>query len=214
MATLAAQIGPVREELGSRPPRLIAHVERVLEEALALGGRFDLDPDRITLATLGHDLFRAHAPAELLRLARENGLPVLPEDEAAPVMLHGPLAAAVLRDRFAIDDDEVLSAVRDHTTGSPEIPLLAKVILLADKFERRKRRRTPVMSEIRRLARRDLDTAMLCWADWKWVEERAHAWDSHPAHWAARVRWVADHHADIGLPGRTPDEEFTAALTG
>ena len=84
--------------------------------------------------------------------------------------------------------------------------MIAKVILLADKFEKRKRDRTPVMKAIRRLAWRDLDTALLCWADWKWVQERENGWQSHPAGWAARLHWVAEHHAEMGLPAREPDE--------
>ncbi|MCA9831981.1 MAG: bis(5'-nucleosyl)-tetraphosphatase (symmetrical) YqeK [Dehalococcoidia bacterium] len=203
--TLRKQIRAVREEMRSRPPGLRAHVERVLEEALDLADRHDADRERVELATVGHDLFRAHAPAKLLKLAKEAGILVSEWDERSPVMLHGPLAAVVLRERFGVDDDEVLAAVRDHTTGSPEMPLIARIILVADKIERRKRKRAPQLPDIRRLARRDLDTAMLCWADYKWVEERERGWDSYPAHWEARVRWVAEHHADIGLPPRTDD---------
>jgi hypothetical protein len=59
------------------------------------------------------------------------------------------------------------------------------------------------MKEIRRLAWRDLDLALLCWADWKWLEEREHGWLSHPTHWEARSRWVAEHHNDVALPPRT-----------
>lgn len=210
--SLARQIQVVRRELERGPRGLVRHVERVLTEALALGAHWDLDPERIKLATWGHDLFRAHSPAEQLRLAREAGLPITAVDEAEPVLLHGPIGAAVLRERFGVNDDEVLAAVRDHTLGAPHMPMLAKVILLADKVEQRKRKRDPAMRDIRRLARRDLDTALLCWADWKWVEERTHDWQSHPAHWDARVQWVRDHHDEIGLPGRSPDEEFQRAL--
>jgi hypothetical protein len=93
-----------------------------------------------------------------------------------------------------VADEEALSAVRDHTLGAPEMPMIAKVILLADKIERRKRKRAPAMREIRRLARRDLDLALLCWADWKLVDERNHGWAGHPGHWHARTAWVQQHH--------------------
>lgn len=200
--TLKQQIAAVRGELETRPEGLIKHVQRVLEEALDLARHWDIDPERTELAVWGHDLFRSHTPPELLRLAREAGIPVTAEDEAAPVMLHGPLGAVLMRDRFHIDDDEVLSAVRDHTAAIPEMSMLAKVVLLADKFERRKRKRTPVMEPIRRVARRDLDLALLCWADWKWVEERTRGYESYPAHWDAREAWVHAHHAEIALPQR------------
>ncbi len=204
---IPTQIANIQAEFASRPDGLRRHVERVLIEALDLATRFDLDPDRVTLATWGHDLFRSFPPPEQLRLAAESGVPMLEADRANPVLLHGPIAAVVLRERFAVTDDEALSAVRDHTLGAPEMPLIAKVILLADKFEQRKRKRTPVMRKIRLVARRDLDLALLCWADWKWLEERDHDWLSHPAHWTARTQWVEDHHreASPSLPPVTED---------
>ena len=206
MTSIATQIAVLQAEFASRPPGLRRHVERVAAEAVSLAHSFDVDPERVTLAAWGHDLFRAHAPAEQLRLAREAGVEIVPADVASPVTLHGPIAAAVMAGRFAISDADVLAAVRDHTLGSAAMPLIAKIILLADKFEPRKRKRTPVMAEIRRLARRDLDTALLAWADWKWVEEREHGWLSHPTHWHARGAWVAAHHEDAALPGRDPYE--------
>ena len=203
---MGAQIATIRAAFGDRPSRLVHHVERVVLEAVDLAKRWGADPERATLAGWGHDLFRALSGEEQLKLAREAGLLVTANDEAEPVVLHGPNAAIVLRERFAVTDDDALAAVRDHTLGRPEMPLLAKIILIADKVEPRKRARTPVMREIRRLARRDLDLALLCWADWKWVEERAHGWESHPQHWEARRRWVAEHHAEIGLPKRVDDD--------
>lgn len=208
---LAAQIAVIWAEMQSRPDGLVAHVERVLAEALALARRWDVDPERTELATWGHDLFRAYSPADQLRLAREAGLAIDAADEAGPVLLHGPLAAVVMRERFKVDDDEVLAAVRDHTLGFEEMPLLAKIILIADKVEDRKRRRTPVMKLVRRLAQRDLDLALLCWADWRWVDERTRGWQPHPVHWRARTAWVAEHHLERAMPARVADFEFEAA---
>jgi predicted HD superfamily hydrolase involved in NAD metabolism len=206
--TVADEIAALREEMASRPAGLLRHVRRVAVEAADLARRWDADQERAELAVWGHDLFRAHTPAEQLSLAREAGLPITEADVAEPVLLHGPLAAIVVRERFGVRDDDALAAIRDHTLGSARMPLLAKVILIADKVESRKRRRTPVMPEIRRLARRDLDAALLCWADWKWVDERAHGWLGHPHHWEARMAWVREHHADAMLPERTPLEQF------
>jgi predicted HD superfamily hydrolase involved in NAD metabolism len=205
---IRAQIESVRAELETRPEGLVRHVRRVLEEAIALAECWDVDPERTELAVWGHDLFRAHSPKEQLRLARECGLAIGVSDEASPMLLHGPLAAVVLRDRFGLRDDEVGAAVRDHTLGRADMPLLAKVILLADKVERAKRRGRHTLGEIRRLARRDLDLALLCWADWKWVDERTKRWASHPVHWEARVAWVRDHHAELGVVGRVGELEF------
>jgi len=199
VASVREQIAAIQAEFKSRPEGLVRHVQRVLVEALDLADRYDLDCDRVALATWGHDLFRSFAPDQQIRLATEAGLSIEAADRADPVLLHGPIAAVTLRQRFGVIDDEALSAVRDHTLGAAHMPMIAKVILLADKFEKRKRDRTPVMKEIRRLAWRDLDMALLCWADWKWIEEREHGWQSHPAHWQARTTWVAEHHAELAM---------------
>lgn len=200
-----AQIRALQTAFEERPEGLLRHVQRVLVEALNLASRYDLDPVRVELATWGHDLFRSFPPERQLELAADCGLDVSSADRADPVLLHGPIAAVTLRERFAVRDEEALAAVRDHTLGAAEMPLIAKVILLADKFEKRKRDRTPVMKEIRRLAWRDLNLALLCWSDWKWLQERENGWESHPTSWGARVRWVAEHHAETGLPQREPE---------
>src|SRR5512132_4428306 len=145
--SLSAQIAAVQTEFETRPEGLIRHVQRVLVEALDLAARYDLDKQRVELATWGHDLLRAFPPAEQLKLAIQAGLPLALADRADPVLLYGPLAAGALCEQFGVTDDEVLAAVRDHTLGHVAMPMLAKVILLADKFERRKRDRATEMKE-------------------------------------------------------------------
>ncbi|MGB4862009.1 MAG: bis(5'-nucleosyl)-tetraphosphatase (symmetrical) YqeK [Tepidiformaceae bacterium] len=204
--SIRAQISAIQAEFESRPEGLVRHIQRVLVESLDLAQRYDLDPLRVELATWGHDLFRSFPPEDQLKLAAEAGIVIEAADRADPILLHGPIAAVTLRERFAVTDDEALSAVRDHTLGAATMPMIAKVILLADKFEKRKRDRSPIMKEIRRLAMRDLDLALLCWADWKWLQEAEHGWQSHPQHWAARTEWVRQHHAELALPPRSDEE--------
>jgi len=187
---IAAQLARVRARLESRPAGLVSHVGRVLTEATALAGCWDLDEQRVELAVWGHDLFRAADGAELLRRSLAAKLPVTSSDEQSPVLLHGPLAAYVLTEDFGVQDDEVLEAVRAHTLGLGRMSTLAKVILLADKVETMKRRGERELQAIRRLAQRDLDLALLCWADCKLLIERGDGWPSDPRHWKARVTWL------------------------
>ena len=205
------QIAAVREELQERPTGLVGHVERVLAEAVPLARVWQVDEARIELAVWGHDLFRSESPEEQLRLGREAGVDIDPDAAAYPILLHGPIAAAVLRERFGVTDNEALAAVRDHTAGLDEMSLLAKILLIADKVEPNKRRRAPALGAVRELARRDLDTAILCWADRRWVAEAGQGYHTQAAHWRARMGWVRDHHSELGMPERVPDEAFEAA---
>ena len=194
---IAAQIERVRAELETRPSGLISHVGRVLTEAISLAKAWDLDPLRVELAVWGHDLFRADAETLLLKRARGRRLALTDADINSPVLLHGPLAALELSRSFGVDDDEVLSAVRDHTLGRESMSDLAKVILLADKVEAAKRRSEQELEAIRLLAARDLDLALLCWSDRKLLIERHEGWPSDERHWRTRTAWVSAHHSSL-----------------
>ncbi len=208
---IADQIAAVREELLLRPPGLVRHVRRVLDEALPLARYWLADEERVELAVWGHDLFRSESPAEQIRLAGEVGVAIDADSRDYPILLHGPIAAVVLRERFRITDEEALMAVRDHTSGLAQMSLLAKILLISDKIEKKKRRGVPQLADIRRIARRDLDTAILCWADWRWTVEARERYRTQASHWRARRHWVEEHHRDIGMPGRVTRQAFTAA---
>tara|TARA_B110000014_G_C19895807_1_gene463434 strand:- start:21 stop:728 length:708 start_codon:yes stop_codon:yes gene_type:complete len=194
------QIAAVRELLSERPQGLQAHVERVLEEAFSLAKVWDVSKERIELAVIGHDLFRAVAPEEQIRFAEEAGLKIQDEFREYPILLHGPLAANLLSTAVGVKDDEVLVAIREHTSGYSEMSLLAKILVISDKVESVKRRDNFALEAIRHLADRDLDMALLCWADWKWVKERQSGWQSTQSHWVVRFQWVTEHHKDIAMP--------------
>ena len=208
---IARQVAAVREELLLRPRGLVRHVGRVLDEALPLARHWLADEQRVELAVWGHDLFRSEPPAEQIRLAGEVGVEIDADSRDYPILLHGPIAAVVLRERFGITDEEALMAVRDHTSGLAQMGLLAKILLIADKIEKKKRRGVPELADIRRIARRDLDTAILCWADWRWTVEARERYRTQEAHWRARRHWVEEHHHDIGMPGRVTGSSFAAA---
>ena len=151
------------------------------------------------------------ASAEQLRLAGDVGVEIDADSRDYPILLHGPIAAVVLRERFGITDEEALAAVRDHTAGLDQMSLLAKILLIADKIEANKRRGVPELAAARELASRDLDTAILCWADWRWTTEARERYRTQAAHWLARQHWVAEHHRDIGMPERVSGSAFAAA---
>lgn len=208
---IANQVATVREELLARPSGLVRHVRRVLDEALPLARSWLADEERVELAVWGHDLFRSEPPEAQLRLASEVGVEVDADSRDYPILLHGPIAAVVLRERFGVIDEEALMAVRDHTSGLARMSLLAKILLISDKIEKKKRRGVPELADIRRLARRDLDTAILCWADWRWTVEARERYRTQTAHWQARRHWVEEHHRDIGMPERASGSSFAAA---
>jgi predicted HD superfamily hydrolase involved in NAD metabolism len=176
----------LRREVEALPEFLRAHVERVLEEALDLAGRHGVDASKVRIAALGHDLLRMAPVDELLRLAAEKGIEPNDVERAEPLLLHGKLAAGVLRDRFGIDDAEVLDAVRYHTTGRAGMSDVEKIVFLADKTEPEELAFNPEWREVRDLAQDELDAAMLRALELYLEQARREGWALHPDVVAAR----------------------------
>jgi predicted HD superfamily hydrolase involved in NAD metabolism len=78
-------------------------------------------------------------------------------------LAHGKVAAVIMERDYDITDEDILNAVRFHTTGRAGMSLLEKIIYLADAIE--PGRNYPGVSEIRRLAYQDVDGACLASMD-------------------------------------------------
>ena len=133
------------------------HTLRVADTAEDLALVHDLDTDRARLAALLHDAAREMGPEEFLNLADKWQLQVEDPERESPKLLHGPVAAELAKRELGVDDEEVLEAVRTHTTGRPGMGPLALVLYVADKIE--PARDYPSVGRLRRLAGEDLNGA-------------------------------------------------------
>lgn len=177
----------LRASLLKLPSGLAEHVIRVVEQAQRLAVIHGLDRQQITVAALGHDLLRAHSNERLLRIAAEQAYALDPADASEPILLHGPLAVAILQEQYGVHDADVLGAVAWHTTANENMTPLQKALFLADKIEPHKVERAPeVMSRVAELAERDLDAAMLAYLDHHIRHALDHGWPLHSHTTAAR----------------------------
>lgn len=133
------------------------HTLRVAETAERLARLHGLDPKKARLAGLLHDAAREESKEDLLRVAEEEGLPVSGLERERPMLLHGPVAAALSRKDLGVEDGEVIEAVRVHTTGEPGMGPLALALYMADKIE--PGRDQPGVDTLRKLASKDLRRA-------------------------------------------------------
>ena len=140
-----------------------AHTMGVAECAKSLAEMWGEDCSRAFVAGLVHDCAKEIPFAETVRLLRENGYEPDEDELLAPGILHAPLGAIVAKAEFGIEDAEILDAVRFHTTGRPAMTTLEKIIYIADFTE--PGRKYPEADEVRELAKKDLDKAVLLEAD-------------------------------------------------
>lgn len=134
------------------------HTLRVADTAVRLAKRENIDPDRAEIAAILHDyckfwpeedlilwIEKCHLPPDLLSYNKE--------------LWHAPVGAEVARKELGIDDEDILNAIRYHTSGRPGMSKLEKIIFLADYIE--PGRRFPGVDQVRELSENDLDQAVL-----------------------------------------------------
>ena len=118
------------------------------------------DVEKARIAGLLHDCAKGLSQKEKLEKARKHGLKISAYEEKNPDMLHAKLGAWYAKSKYEVEDEEILSAIRWHTTGKPDMSLLDKIIFVADYIEPN-RKPVPKLDKIRKLAFTDLDRAVV-----------------------------------------------------
>lgn len=141
-------------------PSRYRHTLGVYKTALELAEIYDADREKVAIAALLHDYAKNLSDSELLEEAQKNDLDIDEVFEFDPSLLHSPVGAALIRKELAITDSDILEAVAYHTTGKVGMGIVAKIVFLSDAIE--PGRTYHGVEEIRSLAKKDLDSAMIC----------------------------------------------------
>ena len=136
------------------------HTLGVMYTCGALAMRYGCDLDKAMLAWLMHDCAKCMPNAKKLKMAEKHHLEITELERKNPFMLHAKLGAFLARKKYDIEDEEILNAIRWHTTGRPEMTLLDKIVYIADYIEP-KRDKAPHLPMIRQKAFVDLDEALV-----------------------------------------------------
>ena len=116
--------------------------------------------EKAELAGLLHDCAKELPEKKMIKICRNHSEKISKMEFEQPFLLHGKAGACIAKDKFGVEDEAVLNAIRYHTTGRPAMTLLEKIVFVADYIEpnRKKADRLP---ELRRLAFENLDEAVL-----------------------------------------------------
>lgn len=140
-------------------PRRLQHILSVEKTSIELARLHRVDEDKAGVAGLLHDLAKFFPPAKLLEMVREEGHQIDPICVANPHLLHADASAIVARDEFCVEDEEILTAIRNHTLGSPQMSDLSCIIFVVDAIEPR-RGDSPELEKLRLVSQEDLDKSV------------------------------------------------------
>ena len=151
---------PMLEEIiRTMSPSRYVHTLGVEACAVRMANRFGDDPAKASLAALLHDCAKFMDVKEMCKLVDRQGIKTGKGERASRALLHAAAGVAMAKEKFGISDEDVLNAIRWHTTGHANMTRLEKIIYLADMIEPN-RREFSGLSTIRAAAEQDLDEAM------------------------------------------------------
>lgn len=111
------------------------HSLGVMYTAQALAMRYDVSLEKAAFAGILHDCAKEMKDDELLRYCKKHNINVSSEEEHSPFLLHGKAGAYIAQTKYKVNDNDILDAIRFHTTGKPAMTTLGKIIYIADFIE-------------------------------------------------------------------------------
>ena len=131
----------------------------VVKEAKKMALKYGVDEKKAAMAALLHDCAKDYPADMKRRFCKEFHVDVDEIMLETIDLTHAFLGAEVARREYGVEDEEILSAIKYHTTGKPDMTLMEKIIFISDYIEEG-RKKFDTLEESRRLAYEDIDKAM------------------------------------------------------
>ena len=96
---------------------------------------------------------------ELLDTTRRGNIEVSDVELANPELLHSKAGSVIAKEKYGVEDEDILNSICWHTTGRPGMSMLEKIIFIADYIEP-SRANIPWIDSIRQKAFTDIDEAV------------------------------------------------------
>ena len=165
-----------------------SHTLAVADTARRLALLHGLDPVKAEIAGLLHDCAKCLPLKEMQRIAKDNHLTDDPSILESGAPLHSVVGAFLARTKYGCTDEEVIAAIRSHTTGQPGMSQLAMAVWLADTIEPT-RAPYPLLDKTRMLAGLSLEKAMITSLEGTLQHVRKKGENVHPAT-AETLNWL------------------------
>lgn len=136
------------------------HTLGVMYTAASLAMKHEVDLEQALIAGLLHDCAKCYPDEKKFELCKKYNVKLTKFEKENTSLIHAKLGSVMAKEKYGIDDEEILHSILTHTTGAPDMNALDKIIFIADYIEpgRDKANR---LSEIRKTAFESLDKALI-----------------------------------------------------
>lgn len=137
------------------------HTLAVAYTAASLAMVHDEKTEKALVAGMLHDCAKCMEGKKLVSICRKNDLEMTAiEMENPAALLHAKVGCFLAEEKYGVTDEDVLNAIKYHTTGRPQMSRLEKILYIADYIEPG-RKHAANLVEIRKMAYQDLDKTLL-----------------------------------------------------
>lgn len=110
------------------------HVLRVEQTARKLAQQNGVDQEKTSIAALCHDYAKERPDTDFIAEIKAKQLDSRLLNYGNAIW-HGVVGAELVKDELGVWDEDILNAIRHHTTGAPVMSRLEQVIYMADYLE-------------------------------------------------------------------------------
>lgn len=165
----------IRERL---KPARFEHSMNVAKCAVELAKKYGADEKKAYTAGILHDIMKNTVPEEQLKWIEKSGVTLTKAEQGNFKLWHAMAGEAYMKLKLGIDDEDLLNAVRYHTTARADMTVLEKVIYIADYIS--EERDYDGVDEMRALAEKSLEDAMFMGLQFSITELAENGFVIHP----------------------------------
>ena len=117
--------------------------------------------DKALVAGMLHDCAKCIPGKKLISICEKNSIDISEVEISNPsALLHAKVGAHLAHTKYKVNDEDIINAIKYHTTGRPDMSKLEKILYIADYIEPGRKHATN-LKQIRLMAYQDLDKTLL-----------------------------------------------------
>lgn len=108
------------------------HSLNVEKSARELALIYGADIEKSAIAAILHDILKDTPSQEQFKILKNSDISLTEVEKQSPQLWHAMAGMVFVRDKLDISEEDILNAIRYHTTGRAGMSLVEKVVFLAD----------------------------------------------------------------------------------
>mgnify|MGYP000769741447 FL=1 len=136
------------------------HSLGVVKKAVELAKVYGIDVEIAKKVGITHDIAKEMSNEEMLEYVKANNIEIDEIETVKPSLLHGKIGADIAAKKFGFTQD-MINAIKWHTTGRENMSMLEKIIYVADKTEENRKGTRFNLEKSRELSTQNIDETLI-----------------------------------------------------